>query len=210
MSSATQLNVEAAAEKMATALLAWVSELMDAKEGTAELAVLRRLSDILGDYEDAAHPIGEAKIHQPDAVTELRRFQRHYLLRTFGDDGHVLPDCVRISEALDVVLSRSNVLARPAPSPSDVDDLSTLSREHLIWRVTNWRRCFEQQQERAHKAEAELARMRGAAVPEGFAVVPKIPTDAMMVAALNVRSKNGSFKEMMAAMIEAAAPEVPR
>lgn len=110
-------------------------------------------------------------------------------------------------------------LTRPAPQPSDVDDLSTLSREHLIWRVTNWRRCFEQQQERAHRAEAELARLAATqgAVPEGWSIVPDEPTKEMRKAASDLETKSAvenyggspSAEEYWHAMIS-AAPEVPR
>jgi hypothetical protein len=40
-----------------------------------------------------------------NAALELRKWQRHVLLRTYGDNGQVLPENLAISEHLDTVLS---------------------------------------------------------------------------------------------------------
>ena len=54
---------------------------------------------------------------------------------------------------------------------------------------------------------ADMQRAINAALKAGDSVVvPREPTDSMMTSALNVRAKNGSFKDMMAAML-AAAPK---
>lgn len=42
-----------------------------------------------------------------EATTELRRFQRHQVLRQYGDDGQVLPECLRLSEAIDALFARA-------------------------------------------------------------------------------------------------------
>lgn len=39
------------------------------------------------------------------AVSDLRQWQRHYLLRQYGENGHVLPENLNLSRALDTVLS---------------------------------------------------------------------------------------------------------
>jgi len=43
------------------AVLAWISELMDAKPDTPEMVMLKRLSDICHAYESVRYPIGEPK-----------------------------------------------------------------------------------------------------------------------------------------------------
>lgn len=44
--------------------------------------------------------------------------------------------------------------------------------------------------------------------PVTHVAVPKEPTEKMMVAALEARARNGSFKDMMSAMLAAAPPHV--
>lgn len=42
-----------------------------------------------------------------EAVNELRRWQRHWLLRQFGENGHMLPENIRLSACLDTVIAGS-------------------------------------------------------------------------------------------------------
>lgn len=44
-----------------------------------------------------------------EAIRELRQFQRHSLLRQFGEDGHVLAENLKISEAIDAVCERAQI-----------------------------------------------------------------------------------------------------
>lgn len=39
-----------------------------------------------------------------ESISELRKWQRHHLLRKVGEDGHVLPENLKISKHLDVVI----------------------------------------------------------------------------------------------------------
>lgn len=47
-------------------------------------------------------------------VKELRRWQRHWLLRQYGDNGQVLPENIKLSEALDAVLTELASMDRRA------------------------------------------------------------------------------------------------
>lgn len=38
------------------------------------------------------------------SVERVREWQRHYLLREYGDDGHVLPKNIEISDDLDAIM----------------------------------------------------------------------------------------------------------
>ncbi len=51
-----------------------------------------------------------------EAVEELRRFQRHHLLRQYGEDGNVLPENLRVSEAIDAVMKALRLDGPPRPS----------------------------------------------------------------------------------------------
>lgn len=46
-----------------------------------------------------------------EAVTILRRYQRHHVLRQYGTDGSVLPDCLEVSRAIDEVITGSRNIA---------------------------------------------------------------------------------------------------
>lgn len=39
-----------------------------------------------------------------NAIEVLRRYQRHHVLRQFGEDGHVLPECLEVSNAIDELI----------------------------------------------------------------------------------------------------------
>lgn len=43
-------------------------------------------------------------------VDTLRKFQRHQLLRQFGDDGQILPENLEVSRALDALFADANKL----------------------------------------------------------------------------------------------------
>lgn len=43
-----------------------------------------------------------------EAVNEVRRWQRHYLLRQFGENGHVLPENIKLSRAIDILIEAAD------------------------------------------------------------------------------------------------------
>lgn len=49
------------------------------------------------------------------SVIELRKWQCHWLLRQFGENGCVLPENLELSKHIDVVIAA----AEPQPSKSD-------------------------------------------------------------------------------------------
>ena len=41
------------------------------------------------------------------SVNKLRKWQRHWLLRQYGENGHVLPENIELSNALDIVIDEA-------------------------------------------------------------------------------------------------------
>ena len=52
--------------------------------------------------------------HMNKAVRVLRAYQRHHVLRQYGDDGHVLPESLAVSRALDLVIEQAETAGRAA------------------------------------------------------------------------------------------------
>ena len=79
-----------------------------------------------------------------DAINVLQRFQRHRLLREYGENGHVLPDNIVVSRAISTLLSdraalKSHIAAQQRDMQQMARDFNVLAAE-----------------ERAEKAEREL------------------------------------------------------
>jgi hypothetical protein len=84
-------------------------------DASAEARVINRLLSLLVQVHEGG-PVGpSAEASRPSRVSEhncdldgpaqvLRRYQRHYLLRTYGANGHIDPKSLEVSEALDAVL----------------------------------------------------------------------------------------------------------
>lgn len=114
---------------------------------------------------------------------------------------------------------------RPAPSPSDVETEALLLDydKALIVAARNLDPAALSKPTFAELRSAVLARMRGAAVPEGWKLVPVEPTDSQIDAGqefllpgvgarpgpVSVPVTTASFIGLYAAML-AAAPEVPK
>jgi len=72
-------------------------------------------------------------------VDTLRKFQRHHILRQYGENGHVLPENLEVSAALDAVLDEAKkgdfrwLIEAPGPRYLGVGHLTGADMYDFVW-----------------------------------------------------------------------------
>ena len=97
-------------------------------------------------------------------VDTLRKFQRHHLLRQFGENGRVLPENMEVSTALDAVLAAARgdfrwLIETPGPRYLGVRKLNAGNIHDFIWTTDHNAALSFKTQEQADRTMMALRQM---------------------------------------------------